>query len=114
MNNQTNLTETAIITELQASNKELRSKLQVAYQDLLDVAKHNDSVTTLQISDLRNFLQVLTTTTDSSIKQTVINTMHSILDEMQHDSRLIIEHGFDELKERQKQFTNKLACRCQI
>lgn len=114
MNNQTNLTDTAVITELQASNRELRSKLQIVYQDLLDVSKHSDSVTMHRLNDLRHFLQVLESADDSGVKFTVINAMRDILDEMQTDSQLIVEQGFDELNERQKQFTNKLAGRWRL
>lgn len=71
MNNQTNLTDTAVITELQASNRELRSKLQVVYQDLLNVSKHSDSVTMHRLNDLRHFLQVLESAADSGVKFTV-------------------------------------------
>lgn len=107
MTNQPNLTEQEIVTELQKSNKDLRNKLQVAEQDLLDIAKYSDSVTISHLLDLQHFLQVLTLTDDLDIIHTVIETMHDILDEMSLDCQLIAEQGFDELKERQKQHTTK-------
>lgn len=89
----TNLTETDVITELQKSNKELRDQLQ-------KIEFYLDGITAIRIYDLRNLLRILPTVRRDKAHCSILNAMHTILDELYYDVKLIIEDGMDELNER--------------
>lgn len=99
-NQQTKMTDTATVSELQESNKKLRDKIQQLEDDYLSIARTLDDITTIQLSDIRNLLKLLPSITKGEQRATVLNALHAILDELENDVQLIIQDGIDELNER--------------
>lgn len=108
---QTQLNEmanTAVVTELRASNKQLRDKIQQLHSDNLLIVRTLDDVTTLQLNDVRNLLRLLPSIRKGEQRASVLCAVHAILDELETDVQLIIQDGIDELTERYKVNADKV------
>ena len=104
----TTLTDTAVVTDLQASNKKLREQLQQRANDDEHVMRFIDDILLPRLDDLRNLLTILPSVKDSNIHASVVSSMHTILDEVGTDVELIYQNGIDELQERYNSDFDKL------
>ena len=96
-NTATNLTDTAVVTELQVSNKKLREKLRQRDVDDGFVRRSIDDILLVRLDDLRNLLTIIPSLKNCNVQASVVNAMHTVLDEIEEDIGLIYENNIDEL-----------------
>lgn len=96
-NTATNLTDTAVVTELQASNKKLREKLRQRDKDDEYVMRFIDDILLVRLDDLRNLLTIIPSIKDGNVQASVVSAMHTVLDDIVTDVELIYQNGIDEI-----------------
>lgn len=106
-NTATNLTDTAVVTELQESNKKLREQLQQRADDDLTIMRFIDDIMLPRLNDVRNLLNILPSLKGET-HATVAGAMHTVLDELETDVELLYQNGIDELQERYNSDFDKL------
>lgn len=102
------LTNTAVVTELQESNKKLRGQIQQLLSDNAQIVRTLDDVTTMQLHDVRNLLRLLPSIRGGEQRASVLCAIHTVLDEIETDVQLILQDGIDELTERYKVNADKV------
>lgn len=102
---------TAAVTENPTDNKDLLEQFTIVKQQsdklhaLLElsnsdrdwIARYWDDITSVRLSDVRNLLKLLPNVNGTEMHGTIVNVLHSILDEIETDVEIICELSIDEL-----------------